>query len=139
MSVAASKLAPAGPLRVAVYTGDLARATALHRLVAESGHIVVAESSAADVVLSDGGDLTSVGGRPTVTIGGGDQDVPGVLSHDASASQIDAALRAVAVGLIVRSPDAAGTGFDWTPDSDARTLLTPRELEVLAAIADGDT
>src|SRR5439155_26848988 len=107
--------------------------------VAESGHIVVAESNAADVVLSDGGDLTSIGGRPTVTIGGADDEASGVLSHDASASQIDAALRAVAVGLIVRSPDAAGAGFDWTPDSDARTLLTPRELEVLAAIADGET
>ena len=50
-----------------------------------------------------------------------------------------AALRAVAVGLIVRSPDATDFGFGSMPESDIGALLTPRELEVLSAIADGDT
>ena len=31
------------------------------------------------------------------------------------------------------------TGFGPMPESDGRALLTPRELEVLAAIADGHT
>jgi DNA-binding NarL/FixJ family response regulator len=62
-----------------------------------------------------------------------------VLSREASVSQIDAALRGVAAGLIVRSPDATDTGFGQMPESDVSALLTPRELEVLAAIADGHT
>jgi two-component system nitrate/nitrite response regulator NarL len=62
-----------------------------------------------------------------------------VLCRDANACQIDAALRGVAVGLIVRSPDATDIGFGSMPESDIATLLTPREIEVLLAIADGDT
>jgi DNA-binding NarL/FixJ family response regulator len=138
MSVAARKLAPDQPLRVAIEAAELARRTALSKLVVQAGHVLVNERDLAEVVLSDG-NITSTEGRPTVTIGGTDYDLPGVLSHDANASQIDAALRAVAAGLIVRSPDAADAGFNSTPESDLRTLLTPRELEVLTAIADGDT
>jgi len=37
---------------------------------------------------------------------GVDHDLPGVLSRDADASQIDAAVRAVCAGLIVRLPGA---------------------------------
>jgi DNA-binding NarL/FixJ family response regulator len=40
---------------------------------------------------------------------------------------------------MVRSPDKVDPDFDSTADSEARALLTPRELDVLAAIADGDT
>jgi hypothetical protein len=54
MSDAASKLAPTGRLRVAVYAVDLLRRTALSRVVAEAGHIVVGAQDAADVVLADG-------------------------------------------------------------------------------------
>ena len=78
-------------------------------------------------------------GRPAVTLGGANFELPGLLSRDASVSQIDAALRGVAAGLIVRSPDATAAGFGPMPESDVRALLTPRELEVLAAIADGHT
>ena len=138
MSVAATKLAAVEPLRVAVEAADLARRSAWSRLVAEWGHVVVADRQTANVILSDGG-LTDPGERPTVVIGEGDGDVAGVLSPDAHASQIDAALRAVAAGLMVRSPDKVDPDFDSTADSDARALLTPRELDVLAAIADGDT
>jgi len=139
MSVAESKLAPAAPLRVAIYTPDLPRHTALSRLVVEAGHIVVNDLNMADVVLADGDDLASIEGRLVVTLGGIDHHYPGVLPSGATARQIDAALRAVAVGLIVRSPGSENTGFDSTPESDTRTLLTPRELEVLSAIAIGDT
>ena len=41
MSDAASKLAPAARLRVAVYAVDVARRIALGKVIAEAGHIVV--------------------------------------------------------------------------------------------------
>ena len=89
----------------------------------------------------------SLGGSRTATAEEGQgrlkrgmcNESPGMLSRDANAHQIDAALRAVAVGLIVRSPDVTDIGFGSMPESDIGALLTPRELEVLSAIADGDT
>jgi DNA-binding CsgD family transcriptional regulator len=138
MRIAANKLAPVGRLRVAIYAADSLRRAALSRLVAEAGHIVVGEEDTADVVLSDG-DCRLGEARPVVTLGGADFDLPGALSRDASLSQIDAALRGVAAGLIVRSPNATDVGFGPVPESDGRALLTPRELEVLAAIAEGMT
>jgi DNA-binding CsgD family transcriptional regulator len=138
MSIPASKIAPVAPLRVAIYAGDLARRLALRTLVVQAGHIVVDGGDSADVVLSDG-DLTRIEGLPIVTLGGANYGLPGVLSPDADASQIDAALRGVAVGLIVRSPDLTENGFGVMAERDISTLLTPRELEVLTAIADGDT
>jgi DNA-binding CsgD family transcriptional regulator len=138
MSDAATELMPAGRLRVAIYAANMLRRAALTRLVAEAGHIVVGEQDAADVVLSDG-DCPPGESRPAITLGGTDLDLPGVLSREASVSQIDAALRGVAAGLIVRSPDATDAGFGQMPESEVRGLLTPRELEVLVAIADGHT
>jgi DNA-binding CsgD family transcriptional regulator len=138
MSDAATKLAAAGRLRIAVHAADLLRRTALSRLVAEMGHVVVGENDAADVVLSDDAcPLVEV--RPAVTLGGSDDDRPGVLSRHASASQIDAALRGVAAGLIVRSPGSWDAGFGPMREGDGPALLTPRELEVLEAIAEGMT
>jgi hypothetical protein len=81
MSVAATKLAAVGPLRVAVEAADLARRSAWSRLVAEWGHVVVADRQTANVILSDGR-LTDPGERPTVVIGEGDGDVAGVLSPE---------------------------------------------------------
>lgn len=138
MSIAANKLPQEGRLRVAIFAWDSLRRAALSRLVAEAGHIVVGEQDMADVVLSDG-DCAPGEGRPAVTLGGANFELPGLLSRDASASQIDAALRGVAAGLIVRSPDATAANFGPMPESDVRALLTPREMEVLAAIADGHT
>ena len=137
MSIAASKIA-ASPLRVAIYAGDLSRRLALKTLVVQAGQIVVNGSDAADVVLSDG-NPPQLGSLPTVTLGSTKYDSPGVLSSDADATQIDAALRGVAAGLIVRSSDAAEIGFGAMVEKDVSMLLTPRELEVLKAIADGDT
>ena len=138
MSIAANKLPQEGRLRVAIFAADSLRRAALSRLVVEAGHIVVGEQDMADVVLSDG-DCAPGEARPVVTLGGANFELPGLLSRDASASQIDAALRGVAAGLIVRSPDATAASFGPMPESDVRALLTPRELEVLAAIADGHT
>lgn len=138
MSLAATKPVPFAQLRVAIYATDLPRRETLRRLVVETGHIVVSDRDFADVILSDG-DPPPTEVRPTVTLGGTDHESPGVLSRAATAHQIDAALRGVAVGLIVRSPDAINTGFASMPESDIVTLLTPREMEVLSAITEGDT
>lgn len=139
MSGTASKPAPAERLYVAVHAVDPLRRAALSRLVAEAGHIVVGAQDAADVLLADG-DCPPGETRPVVTLGGADYDLPGVLSRDARASQIDAAIRAVSAGLIVRLPDAMDYGFGaMMRETDGQALLTPRELEVLATLAEGLT
>ncbi|THD53552.1 MAG: response regulator transcription factor [Bradyrhizobium sp.] len=140
MSQAASQLAPKERLRVAVHAADSPRRVALGRVVAEAGHIVVGIGDTADVVLADG-DGPPGETRPVVTLGGADEDLAGVLPRDADASQIDAAIRAVAAGLIVRLPGTREreAGFGAMRESEAHALLTPRELEVLAALAEGMT
>jgi DNA-binding CsgD family transcriptional regulator len=135
MSITVTKAA-ARRLRVAVYTDNTMRRAALVSLVAEAGHIAVGAEGEADVALCDG-DCLSPNVLPSVTLGANNDNSQGALPRHASASQIDAALRAVAAGLIVRSPDTTDVGFSPIHESDAQTLLTPRELEVLAAIADG--
>lgn len=138
MREAASRLAVAERLRVAIHAADSLRRAALGRVVAEAGHIVVAMQDAADVVLVDG-DRPPGETRPVVALGGADDDSPGVLLRDAEASQIDAAIRAVAAGLIVRLPGARETGFGAMREAEGHALLTPRELEVLAALSEGMT
>jgi DNA-binding CsgD family transcriptional regulator len=138
MRRAAGKLAPTARLRVAVHAADLSRRAALSRVIAEAGHIVVGAEDAADVLLADG-DCQPDETRPVVTLGGTGDDRPGVLSRDAGANQIDAAIRAVSAGLIVRLPDAIDAGFGAMRETEEHALLTPRELEVLAALAEGMT
>jgi DNA-binding CsgD family transcriptional regulator len=138
MSEAASQLAPMPRLRVAVHAADVLRRSSLSRVVAEAGHLVVDLQDAADVVLADG-DGPAGETRPVVVLGGADRDLGGVLPREANASQIDAAIRAVAAGLIVRLPEPMEAGFGTIGESDGHALLTPRELEVLAALAEGLT
>ena len=138
MSDAASELVPTRRLRVAIHAADALRRNALSRVVAEAGHIVVGAQDTADVVLADG-DCPPGETRPVVTLGGTDRDSPGVLSAGADASQIDAAIHAVAAGLIVRLPDTMDKGFGAMRETYGHALLTPRELEVLTALAEGMT
>ncbi len=138
MSQAARQLAPGERLRVAVHAVDSPRRVALGRVVAEAGHIVVGIGDAADVVLADG-DGPPGEARPVVTLGGANDDLAGVLPRDADAGQIDAAIRAVAAGLVVRLPAAREGGFGAMRETLGHALLTPRELEVLAALAEGLT
>src|SRR3984893_2821770 len=138
MSDAAGKTALTGRLRGAGHPLDLPRRAAVSRVVAEAGHVVGGPRDAADVVLADG-DCPPGETRPVVTLGGADADLAGVLSRDAGLSQIDAAIRAVSAGLIVRAPDATDPGFGAMRETDRSTLLTPRELDVLAALAEGMT
>jgi DNA-binding CsgD family transcriptional regulator len=125
-------------LRVAVHAVDASRRAALGRVVTEAGHMVVGAQDDADVVLADG-ERPPGEPRTVVMLGGADDDLPGVLPRDADAIQIDAAIRAVAAGLLVRSPGAREAGFGAMRETDAHALLTPRELEVLAALAEGIT
>lgn len=138
MREAATTMMPKRRLYVAVHAADAVRRAALGRAVAGAGHVVVGAQDVADVVLADGarppGDA-----RMVVMLGGADDDVPGVLPREADANQIDAAIRAVAAGLIVRVPGAREGGFGAMRESEVHALLTPRELEVLAALAEGMT
>ena len=137
MSEVASDIVFAAPLRVAVHADDPHRRAALCRVVAEAGHAVVDIEDAADVVLADGGHPPGEV-RNVVALGVIDDRLRGALPREADARQIDAAIRAVAVGLIVRG---AGTrdGFGAVRETETQGLLTPRELEVLAALAEGMT
>jgi DNA-binding CsgD family transcriptional regulator len=137
MTVPARKLAiAAGPLRVAVAAPSLA-ARRWTRLLEELGHAVV-DLKDADVVLAET-DYDGGGDLPTVRIGDTNLEAQGRLLQDATEEQIDAALRAAASGLIVSAPELGERGLRPLGDLQERSLLTPRELEVLKALSDGLT
>jgi DNA-binding CsgD family transcriptional regulator len=122
------------PLRVAIQAGATTRAW-LVGLVAQLQHQIVGSAAEADVVLVDG-ELAAETSQPVVLLGGGEGDAAGLLPADATAAQIDAALRAVAAGLRVRT---AERGFEAMAESRLGPLLTPREIEVLTAVAGGQS
>jgi DNA-binding CsgD family transcriptional regulator len=122
-------------LRVAIAAVDPAAASRLAELVALAGHEPVAACAAADAVVTDGS-AHAPASAPIVAIGVEDGDFAGILPDDARPAQLDAALRAVAVGLRVRPFVVLPPGFAALPEAPA-AALTPREVEVLAALADG--
>jgi DNA-binding CsgD family transcriptional regulator len=121
-------------LRVAIDAADPVAASRLARLVAQSGHDAVAAHEPADAVVSDGS--AKPVDMPVVAIGVEDGDFAGLLPQDAGPAQLDAALRAVAAGLMVRPFASSIPGFAALPEPPA-IALTPREVEVLAALAAG--
>jgi DNA-binding CsgD family transcriptional regulator len=121
-------------LRVAVAAADSARRAGLTAIVWNAGHAISENSDDADVLLADG--VAPGSGPPAVTLGGNDAGQPGVLPRDASPEQIDAAIRAVAAGLTVRPAESPRPAFDAVAEQELN-LLTPREVEVLAAIGNG--
>lgn len=125
-------------LRVAIAARGGERIAALAKLLQSLGHEVVASEEQPDVVLAYQ-QRPEEGRYPTVVLGGTGAEAEGLLPENAGAAEIDAALRAVAYGLIVRSPGSRATGFSAVPDTEARALLTPREAQILDAIADGLT
>ena len=135
-------------LRVAIAARDPERITELTKLMESLGHVVAGRGEPADVVLADR-EHPQDAHRPTVVLGGTAVDAQGVLPEAAGPAEIDAALRAVALGLIVRSSavgssavrsaEAHSAGFSAAQEAEARTLLTPREAQVVDAIADGLT
>jgi two-component system nitrate/nitrite response regulator NarL len=125
-------------LRVAVRSDDPFRQPAIARLVAAAGHVIVEKASDADVIVYCGnGEIEDGEVHRVVVVGHFAGAAAAVLPRDASSEQIDASIRAVAAGLIVRTPDQHAFGFAPAPEEKPEKLLTPRELEVLAAIGDG--
>jgi DNA-binding NarL/FixJ family response regulator len=104
----------AGRLRDAIAARGEEKIVALTRLLQSLGYEVVDTDEDPDVVLA-------------------------LLPESAEAAEIDAALRAVAHGLTVGSPAARAPGFKAVQEAEARPLLTPREAQILDAIADGLT
>ena len=125
-------------LRIAIAARDEERAAALAQLLQSLGHEVVGNEEQPDAILADQR-RPPEGRYPTVVLGGTDSEAEGLLPENASAKEIDAALRAVAQGLVVRSPRVRTSGFNAIQEAEARTLLTPREAQILDAIADGLT
>lgn len=125
-------------LRVLIHGAEGPRRSRLAELLAQAGHDVAVSASDADVVLADGS-TPPIAGAPVLTLGHAHTDDAGSLDHDATPEQIDAALRAVAAGLVVRSAPGFERGFAEMREGGVRALLTPREIEVLEAIRQGLT
>jgi two-component system nitrate/nitrite response regulator NarL len=121
-------------LRIAVAASDAAAQSRLAALVERCGHDLVQATASPDAVLMVGVD--AVPAAPAVALGGRDGESAGLLPPDASMTEIDAALRAVAAGLTVRSPRRQRRSFGPLPEESA-LLLTPREIEVLDALGNG--
>jgi DNA-binding NarL/FixJ family response regulator len=122
-------------LRVCVSAPDAPTRNRLAALVAESGHQLVEPSASADAVLTDGA-ADEILPAPAVALGAAEGEFAGLLPAEATTVQIDAALRAVAAGLTVRAPLRLRRSFGRLPD-EASVLLTPREVDVLAALGNG--
>jgi DNA-binding CsgD family transcriptional regulator len=137
MSQAAAAPSHHTALRVAIVTNDAERRADLYRIVAGAGHEVEASVDLADVALVEGEPSLIHVVAPIVTLGGSDGDQAGLLPRDATPEQIDAAIRAVAAGLIVRSTEDDEAVFGAIPEPSLHDLLTPREVEVLDAISHG--
>ena len=134
---------PAGSaLRVLLRATDPVRRQGLAAMVTAAGHLDVAD--APDVILCDlphGMAPPMEAEAPVVLLTNappaGDQPA-GILSHEVTPAQLDAALRAVATGLLVRTPDTMpADGFRAVADDTITPLLTPREAEVLALVGQG--
>jgi DNA-binding NarL/FixJ family response regulator len=122
-------------LRVAVAASDARAERRLTELVARCGHELVEPAASPDAVLTDGAAYTA-STAPAVALGMAAGEFAGLLPSDAGAVQIDAALRAVAAGLSVRAERWQPHGFDPLPE-ESLVVLTPREIEVLAAVGHG--
>ena len=118
-------------LRVALLFSDDARRRELSAELALLGHRVVA-AGISEVMLTDDAAMAEPGAA-VMLLGDSTIAAAGVLPPDADIAQIDAALRAVAVGLIVRPAPRYFDSDDGTP----MPLLTPREIEILLALRDG--
>ena len=124
-------------LQVELIAADAIRRKGLTTIVSHGGHRIVDRHEEADVVLVDGALVCgSDSPPPAVTLGAPEAGQAGRLPREATPAQIDAALLAVAAGLIVRCPDEERAEFRALGEDEA-PLLTPREAEVLAAIGEG--
>jgi DNA-binding NarL/FixJ family response regulator len=123
-----------GRLRVAVVSSNGAAHDRLASLVAQCGHQLVEVAASPDAVLTDG--AAAVLPAAAVAVGADGGEFAGWLPPDASAAQVDAALRAVAAGLTVHAAPPPTPNFESLPE-EPPVLLTPREIEVLGALGNG--
>ncbi|CAH2599359.1 Helix-turn-helix transcriptional regulator [Rhodovastum atsumiense] len=68
-----------------------------------------------------------------------DAALPGVLPAAATPAQVAAAVAAIAEGLSVRVPGGSRESPEFVPPEPARPLLTPREVEILALVGQGQS
>jgi DNA-binding NarL/FixJ family response regulator len=127
---------------VALHADDPVRRQGLTAMLEGAGHALVTD--APDVVLCDlGRDAMRPAETeaPVVMLANTPprRDQPaGVLPREVTPAQLDAALRAVAAGLLVRSPGVPPSdGFRAAGDDTPAPLLTPREAEILALVGQG--
>ena len=126
-------------LRVAIVARDMIRERGLAGVLADLGHVVTGNDEDPEIILADAGVAIAEDSEddiPVVTLGSPVGQQAGALTENAGPAQIDAALRAAAVGLTVRDPALAFTGFARL-DAPEAPLLTRRELDVLGALGDG--
>jgi len=128
-------------LRVLLHADDPVRRRGLGAMLEAAGHVVVAE--APDVILCDLASDAAAPGEaeaPVVVLTdhppSGEQKA-GILPHAVTAEQLDPALRAVAAGLLVRTPGLDGAGGFHASSEDAPALLTPREAQILTLVGQG--
>lgn len=135
-------------LRVAVQASDPVRRQGLLALLTAAGHVPADAADDADVVVCDlgGGEAPPAPSGPALLLL---TDQPGlerdprfaaVLPRALAPAAFQAALAAVAAGLVVRLPAAAlPAGGEFHPAGEEAEvgLLTPREVEILALIGEG--
>jgi two-component system nitrate/nitrite response regulator NarL len=125
-------------VRVRLDASDPIRRRGIAAMLEQAGHEVAEESP--DIVLCD---VTAGAAPPSeldapvvaLTDGAPPAQVAGVLPHSANLAQLDAGLRAVAAGLLVRPQRAMPSpGFRSADDAPS---LTAREAEILVLVGQG--
>ncbi len=143
MSAQLTALEPAAAApRVALRLADPFRARRLGRLltvaVAASAEVMVVDLRPGEVLPEEArrfeGGLLVLSDDPAVAA---DMALPGVLPSGATERQVAAAAAAIAEGLVVRTPALGEQPGFATPEPAGKKLLTPREVEVLAAVGNG--
>ena len=128
-------------LRVLLRAGDPVRRQGLAAMLEAAGHTPVSETP--DVVLCDlARDAVPPGEAEAPVIVLTDRSLSGeqpagVLPRTVTTAQLDAALRAVAAGLLVRAPGGIPADGFHAAGEDAPPLLTPREAEILTLVGQG--
>ncbi|HEY4040894.1 MAG TPA: response regulator transcription factor [Rhodopila sp.] len=126
-------------LRIRVHAADPVRRRGLAAMLQAAGHVLTDDTPDVEVCDLDrlSAPLPKEAEAPVVALTkAAPSGAPaGILSPDATAEQLDAALRAVFAGLLVRS-SAAQEPRGFAP-AEEMPLLTPREREILALIGEG--
>jgi DNA-binding CsgD family transcriptional regulator len=123
-------------LRVVVSGRAAVKHDQLARMLSSLGHIVVESGQSADVVISEDPKRT-VADERFFLVWRADGAKASSLPLNLDLAQLEAALWAVFVGLSVQAPETRANGFGQMNEVETRFLLTPREFEVLQALARG--